>query len=41
MLKWDRYGFPKKHVGTRYAKLMFLHLVGYVGHMVHSRTSGA
>jgi hypothetical protein len=23
MLGWDRYGFHKKHVGTRYAKLVF------------------
>jgi hypothetical protein len=27
MLGWDRYGFHKKCVGTRYAKLVFLHAV--------------
>jgi hypothetical protein len=38
---WDRYGFDKKRLGTRYAKLVFLHLVGYAGHVVHSGASGA
>jgi hypothetical protein len=32
----DRYGFHKKHTGTHYAKLVFLHLVGYAGHIMHS-----
>jgi hypothetical protein len=31
MLGWDRYGFDKKHTGTRYAKLVFLYLVGSTG----------
>jgi hypothetical protein len=35
MLRWDRYGFDKKHVRTHYAELVFLHLVGSVGHAVH------
>jgi hypothetical protein len=38
---WDRYGFHKKHVGTRYVELAFLHPVESVGHVVHSDASGA
>jgi hypothetical protein len=41
MLFWDRYEFDKKHVGTRYAKLVFLHPVGSAVHIVHSGASGA
>jgi hypothetical protein len=41
MLGWDRYGFHKMCAGTRYAELMFLHLVGYLGHVVHSDPFGA
>jgi hypothetical protein len=37
---WDRYGFNKKCVGTRYAKLVFLYPVGSKDHVVHSRVSG-
>jgi hypothetical protein len=33
---WDRCGFHKKRIWTRYAELVFLHLLGYVGHVVHS-----
>jgi hypothetical protein len=40
MLRWDRYGFDKKHVRTHYAELVFLHLVGSVGHAVHFGASG-
>jgi hypothetical protein len=35
MLEWDRYGFGKKYAGTHYAKLVFLHLVGSMGHVEH------
>jgi hypothetical protein len=35
VLRWERYGFDKKCDGTRYAELVFLHLVGYAGHVVH------
>jgi hypothetical protein len=27
MLEWDRYGFDKMRTRTRYAELVFLHLV--------------
>ena len=39
--RWDRYGFHKKRVGTRYVELVFLNLVGPAGHVVHSVASGA
>jgi hypothetical protein len=41
MLGWDRYGFHKKQVGTRYNKLVFFHLMQSAGHVVHSGASGA
>jgi hypothetical protein len=36
MLGWDGYGFHKKHVGTRYAKLVFFHPEISADHVVHS-----
>jgi hypothetical protein len=35
MLGWERYGFHKKPAETRYAKLVLLHLVGSMGHIVN------
>jgi hypothetical protein len=40
IFRWARCIFHKKHVGTRYAKLVFLHIVGSGGHVVHSGVSG-
>jgi hypothetical protein len=39
ILRWDRYGFDKKRGETSYAELLFLHLVGSWGHVVHSIAS--
>jgi hypothetical protein len=39
--QWAQYEFDKKHIGTHYAKVVFLHLVGSVGHVVHSGATGA
>jgi hypothetical protein len=41
ILSWDWNGFDKKCAGTRYAELVFLHLVGTAGHVGHSGASGA
>jgi hypothetical protein len=36
MLWWARGGFHKKRARTHYSKLVFFHLVGSMGHVVHS-----
>jgi hypothetical protein len=41
MLEWDRYALDKRCVRTRYAELVFFHLVGSAGHVLHSDASGA
>jgi hypothetical protein len=41
MLGWERYGFYKKCARTCYAKLVFLHPVGSMSHIVHFEVSGA
>jgi hypothetical protein len=38
--KWDQYIFHKKCTGKHYAKLVLLHLMGSVGHVVHSDAFG-
>jgi hypothetical protein len=40
-LGWDRIRFKKKRRGTRYAELVFLHPMGFAGHVVHSDASRA
>jgi hypothetical protein len=40
MLRWVQCGYHEKLVGTRYAELVFLHLVGFMGHIVQSAASG-
>jgi hypothetical protein len=37
----DYCGFDKKHIRTSYVLLVFLHPVGYAGHVVRSGASGA
>jgi hypothetical protein len=39
-LDYARCGFHKKCTGTRYVELVSLHLVGFVGHVMHSGASG-
>jgi hypothetical protein len=40
MLRWAQCGFHKKHDVTCYAQLVFLHLMGSVGHIRNSGASG-
>jgi hypothetical protein len=40
MLDWDWYVFDKKRARTRDAKIVFLHPVGAVGHVLHYGGSG-
>jgi hypothetical protein len=41
MFGWAWCGFHKKHIGTRYTKLVILYLVGSAGHAVHYDVSKA
>jgi hypothetical protein len=41
MLGWDRYKLHKNCAGTHYVNTLFLHLVGFACHVVHSGASGA
>jgi hypothetical protein len=40
MLEWALCGFHKMRSGTRFAELVFLHLVGSVGHVVNPMCLG-
>jgi hypothetical protein len=40
MLGWDRYGFYKKRIKTRYTELVCLNPVGSAGRVVHSDAFG-
>jgi hypothetical protein len=40
MLGWDWYRFEKKHAGTSYDELVFLHPVGSTDHVVPSGAFG-
>jgi hypothetical protein len=41
MLEWARCDFNKKHAGTHYVEIVFLHPVRSAGHVVRSGASGA
>jgi hypothetical protein len=41
MLEWNRYGYDKTRVESRYAELLILHPVGSSGHVVHFGMYGA
>jgi hypothetical protein len=40
LLVWDRYVFQKKRIKTSDTELVFLHLLGYAGHVVRCCKSG-
>jgi hypothetical protein len=40
MLGWARCAFHKKHVGTRYIELVFLHPVGSAAYIMYFGASG-
>jgi hypothetical protein len=40
MLGWAQCDFHKKLAWTRYTELLFLHLVGSAGHIVHFSVPG-
>jgi hypothetical protein len=40
MLGWVRCNLNKKRVVTHHAELVFLHPVGFVGHVMHFGASG-
>jgi hypothetical protein len=40
MLGWDQYGLDKKMPRDTLGKLVVLHLLGYVGYVVHLGPSG-
>jgi hypothetical protein len=40
MLRWAQCDFHKKHTGTNYAELVFLHPMGSMDHIVHSSAPG-
>jgi hypothetical protein len=41
MVGWDWYGLHKKRVETRYAKHVYLHVVGSMGHLVQFGASAS
>jgi hypothetical protein len=41
ILEWDQYRFHKKRIRTCYAEVVLLHLVRFLGHIVHSGASAA
>jgi hypothetical protein len=41
MLVWARCGFQKKHSERHYVKLVFLYLMGSIGHILHYSASEA
>jgi hypothetical protein len=35
MIRWAWCGFHKKHAGTHYSRLLFLHPMGFAAHVVN------